>query len=132
MQSRRSFFNKTIFKKNIIRFWPVWGIYTLILLYMLPLKLMLSTTAVNTVSSKAKSLVWDNQMQYVNRLNNAMNPFFIFIVAVICAMTVFFYMYQTKSANMFHALPFSRTELYVTNAASGMLFLILPQILTGL
>ena len=41
MQSRTSCFNKTIFKKNITHFWPIWGIYLVFLLYALPLTLLL-------------------------------------------------------------------------------------------
>ncbi len=33
MQSGTSCFNKTIFKKNITHFWPIWGIYLVFLLY---------------------------------------------------------------------------------------------------
>ena len=43
MQSGTSCFNKTIFKKNITHFWPIWGIYLVFLLYALPLTLLLST-----------------------------------------------------------------------------------------
>ena len=35
MQSGTSCFNKTIFKKNITHFWPIWGIYLVFLLYAL-------------------------------------------------------------------------------------------------
>ena len=31
MRQKISFFNKTIYKKNLIRFAPVWGLYTLCL-----------------------------------------------------------------------------------------------------
>ena len=32
MKSRTSFFHKTVFKKDLIRFAPAWGIYTIFLL----------------------------------------------------------------------------------------------------
>ena len=25
MQSKRSFFNRTLFRKNLTRYWPLWG-----------------------------------------------------------------------------------------------------------
>lgn len=52
MQSGTSCFNKTIFKKNITHFWPIWGIYLVFLLYALPLTLLLSTENPGT-SAKA-------------------------------------------------------------------------------
>ena len=130
MQSGTSYFNKTIFKKNITHFWPIWGSYMMFLLYGTPLKLLLSTESPGTGATDGKQVMKDNLIQYINCLENTLNPIFLFIAATVCAMTVFFYLYQNKSANMIHALPVSRKELYVTNLISGFLFLIVPQILT--
>lgn len=130
MQSGTSCFNKTIFKKNITHFWPIWGIYLVFLLYALPLTLLLSTENPGTGAKAAKQIAEDNLARYTTCLGGALTPMFVFIAATVCAMTVFFYLYQNRSANMIHALPVSRKELYVTNVVSGFLFLIVPQILT--
>ena len=37
MPSRTSFFNPTLFWKNVTRFWPVWALYTVIWVIVLPL-----------------------------------------------------------------------------------------------
>ena len=39
MKSKISFFNKTIFKKNVTLYWPIWALYTLILIIAQPLML---------------------------------------------------------------------------------------------
>lgn len=130
MQSGTSCFNKTIFKKNITHFWPIWGIYLVFLLYALPLTLLLSTENPGTGAKAAKQIMEDNLARYTTCLGGALTPMFVFVAATVCAMTVFFYLYQNRSANMIHALPVSRKELYVTNVVSGFLFLIVPQILT--
>lgn len=130
MQSGTSCFNKTIFKKNITHFWPIWGIYLVFLLYALPLTLLLSTENPGTGAKAAKQIAEDNLARYTTCLGGALTPMFVFVAATVCAMTVFFYLYQNRSANMIHALPVSRKELYVTNVVSGFLFLIVPQILT--
>ena len=36
MKSRISFFNKTVFLKNVTLFWPIWAVYTLVLLTLQP------------------------------------------------------------------------------------------------
>lgn len=131
MQSGTSCFNKTIFKKNITHFWPIWGIYLVFLLYALPLTLLLSTENPGTGTKVAKQIMEENLARYATCLDGALTPMFVFIAATVCAMTVFFYLYQNRSANMIHALPVSRKELYVTNVVSGFLFLIVPQILTS-
>ena len=46
------------------------------------------------------------------------------------ALAVFSYLYSAKSTNMMHALPVNRLELYVTNYLSGLIFLIVPEIIT--
>ena len=118
MQSGTSCFNKTIFKKNITHFWPIWGIYLVFLLYALPLTLLLSTENPGTGTKVAKQIMEENLARYATCLDGALTPMFVFIAATVCAMTVFFYLYQNRSANMIHALPVSRKELYVTNPVS--------------
>lgn len=128
MQSKISCFNKTIFKKNVVHFWPVWTIYTLILLLLMPAKMLFGNLPYEGISGTELK-----QMQYLSYLRGMeMSTYagFIFVVAVICAMAVFYYMYTAKSANMMHAFPVNRTQLYVTNYLSGLLFLFCPQIFT--
>lgn len=37
MRSKTSFFNPTLFGKNVTRFWPLWVLYTVIWVIVLPL-----------------------------------------------------------------------------------------------
>ena len=39
MKSKTSYFNKTIFKKNITHYWPIWGIILFWNLFLLPFML---------------------------------------------------------------------------------------------
>ena len=43
MRSGKSFFNATLYKKNLTRFWPVWSLYLVIWMFVLPFDLILST-----------------------------------------------------------------------------------------
>ena len=40
MQSRTSFFNGSIFRKSVTRFWPIWGGYFAIWFLMIPVVLL--------------------------------------------------------------------------------------------
>ena len=40
MQSRTSFFNGTLFRKSVTRFWPIWGAYLLIWFLVLPMTIL--------------------------------------------------------------------------------------------
>lgn len=131
MQSRTSCFNKTIFKKNILHFWPVWLGYTLFLTFMVPFRIFVTTTnPANVKVSGAENLAEDNLFAFADALSDSLNASGVFIAALICVMAVFYYMYSQKSINMIHSLPVNRTQLYVTNYISGLLFLIVPQCFT--
>ena len=41
MGSGTSYFNMTLFRKNLARFWPIWGLYALIWVVLLPAGVLL-------------------------------------------------------------------------------------------
>ena len=53
-------------------------------------------------------------------------------MALISGMLLFGYLFKAESANMMHALPVTRTELFFTNVISGFFFMFVPQILVFL
>lgn len=128
MKSKTSFFNRTIFIKNILRFWPMWVLYLIILFFMLPVSLYHNT---NPDFFVKKELAESQLRNVANVVNNGINANFIlvFVMAVIFALLIFGYLYNAKSCNMIHALPVSRKELFATGYLNGLLFLIAPQIL---
>ena len=124
MKSKISFFNKTIFKKNMTLYWPIWALYTLILIIAQPLLLW---------SDFYYSHFYD-AYPYIERLEDFLevlyldpHVYLIAIFALCTGMALFLYMYNHKSANMIHALPVDRTQLFGTNVISGLLFLAGPQ-----
>lgn len=133
MQYRIFYFNKTIFKKNVTHFWPIWVIYLLIEMAMLPLNIFLCTDMKRIddygIGESAVELKLNG---FTNALDMAVNPMIVFGMALICAIAVFYYLYQTQSANMIHSLPVDRKELFITNYISGLLFLIVPQVVSFL
>ena len=131
MKSKISFFNKTIFGKNVTLYWPIWGIYTLVLFICQPIALWV----INNMS------YWDvgsggykdeAQLRDMMDLLGFM-PYVIIIAmgAVFTGMALFSYMYNHKSANMIHSLPVDRTQLYGTALISGWAFLIVPLFATA-
>ena len=118
MKSKISFFNKTIFLKNVTLSWPIWVVYSLFLLIPMPLSLWLSLSTRNHLNP-----LTENQM--VGEIYYVMEPQYyitvIAITAVVAGMALFSYLYKSQSANMIHSLPVNRTELFGTN------FLIFPK-----
>ena len=123
MKSKISFFNKTIFLKNITLYWPIWGAYTLLVFIFQPI--------IYGVAN-AMSLRFDGytQSQKLQDLVSCLyfGPYVVIIAftAVILGMALYSYLYNSKSANMIHSLPVDRTQLFGTALISGWVCLIVP------
>jgi ABC-2 type transport system permease protein len=39
MRSKTSFFNRTVFLKNFTRFWPIWALYLVVWILLMPVAL---------------------------------------------------------------------------------------------
>lgn len=126
--------NKTIFKKNWFRFWPIWVLYTVIMICMLPV--MLYTRVQSTISwgleDGPEILAMNKTTDLLSVMNYAMKPVLVAVFAILVAVAVFSYLYSSRSCNMMHAFPVKRTELFITNYVSGILFMIIPQVIAFL
>lgn len=127
MKSKISCFNKTIFKKNLTHFWPLWLAYAGYMIIVLPASIWqkMSITYVDDYYS-----VSSRQLSNISTvLGNALNPFGVFIFAVAAVMAVFSYLYSPKNANMIHSLPVNRKELFITNFLSEFVFMVIPEVI---
>ena len=113
MKSRTSCFNKTIFLKNLTRFAPAWGLYTIGLL-------MALVTLIGSGSRWFASNICD----FVHILS-VITPCY----ALLCAQLLFGDLYNTRMCNALHALPMKRETWFVTNAASGFVFHLIPSVI---
>ena len=107
MQSRISYFDPTVFKKNLTRFAPVWGLYTVCLFMGL-------------------FVMMDSGMSYWFHTNIANCIQVMAVVnlgyALICAQLLFGDLYNARMCNMLHALPLRREGWFVTHVVSGLAF----------
>ncbi len=127
MPLKTSWFSKTLFVKNVTRFWPVWTAYTLIWLFMMPLNL-LSLISAHTVYGQARDAVEDiirRKLTY-SVFDTGLNMAIIF--GILAVMAVFSYLYAGRSAGLIHMLPVRREGLFVTNYISGLSFLVIPNL----
>ena len=128
MRSKISFFNGTVFRKNLSHYWPIWTLYLIGLICMIPVRIFLLTNA--DPSYTAKQLAEARTSSYMYVLSNSLSTLVCFVVAVASAMAVFYYLYNTRSAQAYHAFPVRREEMFVTNYLSGFLFYTVPNLLT--
>lgn len=129
MKSKKSFFNKTIFKKNVTLYWPLWAVYTVFLFCMQPMMIWVYNYNANrrndyTMTDRVRDLISSLSMEGYILL--------IAFFAMLFGMALFNYLYNSKSANMIHSLPVDRTELFGTNVLSGLAFLVVPQLFVAI
>ena len=121
MQSKTSCFSKTLFRKNLTRFCPLWLIYLGIWVIALPFNLL-------QCYSYYPPNGWDLQRDLLN-IGLQFGGVMAFGYGVVCALAVFSYLFSARSANTLHALPFRREELFLTNFLSGLAFAVLPNLI---
>lgn len=132
MRSGTSFFDRTVLKKTVFRFWPLWGAYLAMWLVALPLNgLMILRMTRNGWSGYGAS------MEYfaIERVPRSVTDesLMIFVVfGVLAAMAVFSHLYNARSANLFGSLPVRREGLFLTHYLAGLAFLIVPNVIVFL
>lgn len=114
MQSRTSFFNGAVFRKNLTRFAPVMALDTLLLVIMIML---------------AWSRPGENRSYYfidqVSRLISLMG-FVNLIYGALVAQLIFGDLFNSRMCNALHAMPLRRECWFVTNVASGLVYSLIP------
>lgn len=120
MQLKTSFFNGSLYKKNILRFWPLWAAVSL-MGSLMPLALLLRAQPMSLMDTKDL---------YYTVLTTAA-PLIGIGYALPCAIAVWSYLHQSKSVGMMHSLPIRRESLFVTSALSGMTMFLIPYVIVG-
>lgn len=128
MTSRASFCNRTLLRKNISRFFPLWGLYTLVLLVALTTitrsatdNYVYRTVVPETLAGIASSVGADLVQAFA-----IMGCWVGVIYAGLCAAAGFGILHKTRSAYMLSALPISRREMFGTGVLTGLAFGIVP------
>ena len=114
MKSKTSFFNRTVFKKNMTLYWPIWVCYLLYGMVKVPGQLW------SRLQQQTDMTAYARDYALYNSLRLEVDVAAIAIMAVVCGMALFGYLFTQKNAYMIHALPVTRGELYVTNMISGL------------
>ena len=132
MQSKISFCNRTIIKKDILRFWPLWTIELLLLQYG-------NVSLYFSVQGILRSKDWDEygrmkqaQMALLNVLTINTNVVFAAVFSVAAALLVFGYLSRKTSCYAVHSMPFNRKTLFISHFIAGLFMIVVPWILSYL
>jgi len=128
MQSRKSYFNVTLYEKLLARFWPMWGGIT-VLASLVPLIFMLSLMRSGPIDDMLRAQV--NMEKVYHTILTNVAPAFMLGYGILCTMAVWNYLYQHRSVSLMHTLPVTRTNLFVTGCCAGLTFMLLPMAVAG-
>lgn len=125
MRSKTSCFIGTLFRKNLSRYWPLWGLASFGGA-MFPLAMLLELL-------HNGFRFWsplETRQAYYTVLSYGV-PVISIVYAILCAMAVWSYLYNARSVGMMHTLPIRREGLFVTNVLSGLTMMAIPYTVTG-
>lgn len=112
MKSRTLCCDKTFFRKNMTRFAPAWVIYTICLL----------VGFVIMYQDENRSFWFHNNIAELTAVMNIINLGY----ALLVAQMIFNDLFNSRMCGYIHALPVSRSSLFGSYIASGMLYSIIP------
>lgn len=124
MQSKTSYFNAMLFRKNLTRFWPLWGLASFVgALFPLAVLLDMVHRGWNVLSAPDFTGMYYDAVSAVPVIN--------LVYAALCAMAVWSYLYNARSVGLMHTLPIRREGLFLTNFLSGLSMTLIPYAVTG-
>lgn len=97
MKSKTSFFNRTVFKKNMTLYWPIWVCYLLYGMVKVPGQLW------SRLQQQTDMTAYARDYALYNSLRLEVDVAAIAIMAVVCGMALFGYLFTQKNAYMIHA-----------------------------
>lgn len=125
MLSKISCFNKTLFRKNMTRFWPLWAAPSFIGA-LFPLAALTNMLRYASWTPSALELT----AAYYEIVAYAV-PILSLCYAILVAIAVWSYLFNPRSVGLMHTLPVRREGLFLTNLASGMAMMLIPYAVTG-
>lgn len=120
MQSRISLCNGTLLRKNLTRFWPVWSLYLVVWLLVMPLNLY-TTGQYGRELSDVQSYIFSVGLMGGSVIN--------LLYAIVVAMCLFSPFYGSRSVNTVAALPVRRENYFLTQVTTGLLVALVPNLL---
>ena len=123
MASGTSCFNSALYRKTLIRFWPLWTLWGVLWLLLLPLS-QLSRYFDWVREGRSDSALVENFQEILSL--QEVGVWLAALVGVLAAMAVFSYLYSARSACMMHALPLRREGLFLSQYLAGLTMLVLP------
>jgi len=124
MRSGKSFFDLTIYRKTLTRFWPLWTVNLVFWLFVLPFNGLMQMGDDPFGSSKSLLRFARTVGDYATELG----LIFALFAGLVVAMAVCSHLYNNRSANFMGTLPIAREGQFVSTYLSGLTMLIAPNV----
>ena len=128
MRSKTSYFNPALFRKNLARFWPLWGGASLVGA-LFPLAFLTVLIRENSFLHRMREPL-EVTVGYYSVVAYII-PVLSLLYAVLCALAAWGWLYNPRSVGMMHALPVTRKGLFITGTLSGFAMMLIPYAVTG-
>lgn len=128
MRSGTSFFDLTLYRRTVNRFWPLWAVNLVLWLFVLPLNGLMQLGDDPYGSSRSLLRFARN----VGDTATNVGILFSAMAGLAVAMAVCSHLYNSRSANFMGALPTRREGQFVSTYLAGLTMLIGPNLLVFL
>ena len=129
MQSKTSFFNVALFKKNLGRTWIVGLLYFIVLTIAMPISFVISMS--NFENNWYAAAGYTKAYCLYENISYMGTGIWTFIIAIVLAGITFWYLFFKRDNYMVHAFPVSRKSLFCTGFVSCSIVGIAPLLLNA-
>lgn len=134
MKSKRVLWNKTIYWKDITRFWPLWVLEWIYLQLAVALPCFLG---IRLKIKEADQLKWTEEIRrqmlqesVIESVDRICMPVLIAIFSIVTAVFLFSYLTKTREAYTIHSFPVKRETLFASHYLGGLTILAVPFVVT--
>ncbi|MBR5357013.1 MAG: hypothetical protein IK121_08865, partial [Lachnospiraceae bacterium] len=111
MKSKKSFFENSLFKANIKRYWLIWTVLS-VLMCLVP-AFVFSQSRLELAHG---NMISPKEIAYMYKaLAVVAVPITAFLASALVGGLLWNYLYTQRSVGFFHTIPVSRNKLFVTN-----------------
>lgn len=124
MKSGTSFFNGPLFRKTVLRFWPLWASYAFVLFLALPANLAGRLGQAESAADAAR-LAQYVPIAFIGNVGLVVAP----IIGCAAAMAVYSHLYFQRSAAAYGMLPVRREGIFISVTLAGSVPVLLVNLL---
>lgn len=131
MKSKKSYFSKAVFKKDMTQFWSLWAIeiFVSIIAFIMPLMSKVNSI-VKEYAGNILNMQGDMREQIKGFSAILSSPLLICALAIVVAAVIFHYTFNSRDMYMMHSFPLKRETLFVSHYLAGMVIVLIPYVLS--